>query len=200
MNIRRGFWTTAALLAVSISAGCSNPVPVQSVPAAPASESPAGPTLPTRPVELRLDGIDPCQLLTAEQRARFGLGPGSRGDGTDRLGSTDCVWPNSTLPPYGGPLARLIVKQGAGYYLSSTQPTQVIDISGFAAVQTSGANADPEHSCLVLVDAAAGQTLWTQYSNEVPASPGIINHDSACSKAREGAQAMITTLRAQLRK
>ncbi len=89
--------------------------------------------------------MDPCGLLTAAQRTRFGLGAGSRsqpGDG-DEFGSLDCLWPKSSLAPFGGPLVRLIVKRGAQYYLGSTQAVQVVMIAGFSAVQTSSAYLDP---------------------------------------------------------
>lgn len=54
------------LVACLLAAGCTRAV--EGTPAAP-----SGVLLPPRPREVRLDGVDPCSLLTAEQRAGLGL-------------------------------------------------------------------------------------------------------------------------------
>jgi hypothetical protein len=53
------------LVAALLTAGCTTPA---TGPPATATSAP-----PPRPREVRLDGIDPCSLLTAEQRADLGL-------------------------------------------------------------------------------------------------------------------------------
>ena len=57
---------TALLAAVCTAAGCTTVV-------AGTPSAPAGVLLPPRPREIRLDGVDPCSLLTAEQRAALGI-------------------------------------------------------------------------------------------------------------------------------
>ena len=52
--------------ALMLMAACTTSAPVD--PAAP-----AGVQLPPPPREVRLDGVDPCSLLTAEQRSELGL-------------------------------------------------------------------------------------------------------------------------------
>ena len=49
-----------------LAAGCTTVV-------AGTPSAPTGVLLPPRPREIRLDGVDPCSLLTAEQRAALGL-------------------------------------------------------------------------------------------------------------------------------
>ena len=57
-----------ALLVVAalLTAGCTSAV--EEPPPAP-----TGVVLPPRPREVRLEGVDPCSLLTAEQRAALGF-------------------------------------------------------------------------------------------------------------------------------
>src|SRR5919109_3942694 len=66
-------WIRRALLVgvVLLVGGCTSVVGGQSAPVG-SSES-TGIQLPPRPREVRLDGVDPCSLLTAEQRAELGL-------------------------------------------------------------------------------------------------------------------------------
>jgi hypothetical protein len=103
------------------------------------------------------------------------------------------------VSPYGGPLIRLVLKQGVQGFLGSDQPEQVIDIDGFGAVQTTGSFVSPQRHCLVLVDVAPGQTLWAQYAKSSGELAGM-THDLACAKAREDAQVIVANLRTQLNK
>jgi hypothetical protein len=69
--VRRILLLVAAL---AVAAGCSaTPVPGTPAPAAGPSVETGGLELPPRPREIRLDGVDPCSLLTPEQRAELGL-------------------------------------------------------------------------------------------------------------------------------
>lgn len=186
------------LLAGVLVAGCAGPAATPSPPPAPAS--PSGPTLPPRPAELRLDGVDPCALLTPAQRARFGLdGPGDYGDNTDRFGSVGCLWLRSSAPPYGSPLIRLVTRQDIRDERGSDQPERVIDVDGFPAVQTTGSFGDPERHCLVLVDVAPGQYLWNEYSKTSGPLEGL-NHELACARTRELAGYTLANLRARLKR
>src|ERR1700712_4790011 len=53
-------------VAAALLTGCTTVV--EGTPSAP-----SGVLLPPRPREVRLDGVDPCSLLTPEQRAGLGL-------------------------------------------------------------------------------------------------------------------------------
>jgi hypothetical protein len=59
-------------------AGCTT-ISGQAQPAAPASSAPA------RPREIRIDGVDPCSLLTEQQRAELGLDGRPRFDNSPSL-------------------------------------------------------------------------------------------------------------------
>lgn len=196
----RGTCLLVGVLFGLLAAGCGGPAAAPPVPSSSIPAAPSGPTLPPRPVDLRLDGLDPCKLLTPAQRAEFGLeGPGDYSDNSDRFGSVACLWLRSTAPPYGGPLIRLVVRQDLRDELGSDQPETVIDINGFPAVQTRGSFGDPQRNCLVLVDMAPGQYLWTQYSKNSGPLQGL-NSEVACAKTRQLAGYTLANVRAQLNK
>lgn len=158
------------------------------------SQSDSESRLPTRPTELRLDGVDPCALLTPAQLRQLGVDTGQRGENTDELGSSDCLWRNFPKEPDIGYLARLIVKRGADYALESTEPTQVVTVDGFSAVQTTSPQVDPKDHCLLLVDVAQGESLWVQWRTLSVNYPGM-THERACQQARDAGQLMLENLR-----
>ena len=57
------------IMVLLLLAGCTT-VAGQAQPAAPAPPTPAG---PARPRDVPIDGVDPCTLLTEEQREELGL-------------------------------------------------------------------------------------------------------------------------------
>jgi hypothetical protein len=181
---------TATLAAL---AGCgTDDTPPPAPPAAPDVTT----AMPPRPVELRLDGIKPCELLTASQLSALGIpDKGQNAPNSDLLGSNSCLWAGSSIPPHGSPQVTAVTKQGVDYFRNPED--KVIDIAGMPALEATSADLDPASHCLVLVDVAAGQTLWVQYSPEGPA-PNASTHDIACDRTREVAQAMVSTLRGLL--
>jgi hypothetical protein len=184
--------TAAAVLAgcvLAVLAGCGTDT---SAPAAPADPN-ALPPMPARPVELKLDGIEPCNLLTDVQRSAMGIPDrGERAPNSDLLGSTSCLWSGSVQPPHGSPQVTAVTKQGVEYF-RNPQDT-VIDVAGQPALEATSEDLDPATHCLVLVDVAAGETLWVQYSPEGPAGAGS-THEIACERTRDVAAAMVNTLR-----
>jgi hypothetical protein len=143
-----------------------------------------------------LDGVDPCSVITADQRQDLGLSARTDAEAeSDALGSPDCLWNSATRGSAESYLVRLITKRGTDYYLDNENPVRVIAVSGFSAVETTSPlrPSDQDH-CLVLVDVAAGQTLWTQFDAVASQNPGI-RQEVACAHAREGAEAMVATLR-----
>ena len=163
-------------------------------PSPPASSAPAGASLPPRPVELRLDGVDPCSLLTVAQRAQLGVNGGLSVPSTHvtSLSGDSCTWSNLPETPDNAYLGRTVLGQGAEY-ASGREPLRVVD--GFAATTSGSTGTDPAHYCAVLVDVAPGQSLLAQYGNGRKDYPGM-NHQLACDKAQQLASDMLGTLRA----
>jgi hypothetical protein len=183
----------AAATLVSLAA-CGGPNPSTTIASPAPSTTPAQRGLPPRPAELRLDGIDPCSLLTDEQRAQLGVNPGVFGASSHRtpLSGDDCSWTNLPRSQDNDYLGRIILDQGAEYALG-LEPLR--SVNGFPATTTGSIGTDPAYYCLMLVDVAAGQTLSAQYSNGRHDYPGM-NHQLACDKAQELASMMLSTLRA----
>ncbi|WP_219412950.1 DUF3558 domain-containing protein [Pseudonocardia nigra] len=177
---------TAALLAA-----CSAETPGRAEPA-PAPE-PTGLALPPRPHELPLDGVDPCALLTPDQRASLGL------DG-------DPVPYRSTAPGFAGPACSisgfepravavgLALATGNGIEVLTnsdalTDEITPITIAGFPAILARPKNPD---FCSVDVDVADGQFLDVQFADGGRLPP--IPQDQLCRDAVEVAEQVLTTL------
>jgi uncharacterized protein DUF3558 len=184
---------------VVVVAGCAG-TPVTGTPSpAPSTAAPgAGPArveLPPRPRELPLDGVDPCALLTEEQRAELGL------DGRVRPGTSDA-------PLFTGPDCTIVGYEPRGVGVSLTLATRhgldeliapgsvrdeltATDVVGFPAVV---ARPKQVEFCSVDVDLAEGQFLDVQFSDAARNPP--IPQDQLCRDAVEIAEAAVTTLQA----
>lgn len=183
MSGRLGWVIGLLVVALAVLVGCG-------------SESPTsgGSRLPARPNEVRLDQVDPCALLTPPQVHQLGVGVGRRKENTDELGSAGCLWDNFPEEPDTSYLARLITKRGADYALDSTEPTQVVTIDGFSAVQTKSPQGDPKDHCLLYIDVAAGESLMVKWLTLSRSYPGLTDH-LACDQARDAGRLMVENLR-----
>jgi hypothetical protein len=149
-------------------------------------------------VELRLDNVDPCSLLTDAQRSQLGVAQGTSNGPvySGPLQGPICVWPNLALSPDNGWTGGVVLNHGADYALGR-EPLRSVD--GFAATTTGSTGTDPAFYCLILVDVAPGQALSAAYGNNAHDVPDM-NHQLACANAQKLATAMLTTLRTQLHK
>ena len=146
-------------------------------------------------MELRLDGVDPCTLLTSNQRSALGVGTGQASttrpsDGT--VQGAACLWLSLSQHPAEGYTATAALNQGAEVALSA-EPLRSVD--GFAATTTTSSGSDPRHFCGLLVDVARGQALSATYS-DITQEQTALTRQAACDKAQRLAEAMVTTLRA----
>jgi hypothetical protein len=132
-------------------------------------------------------------LLTPAEKVELGVQEVGREDNSDELGSVACQWANHARPDNRW-LARLIVGRSADYAMRSTTGVQVVQVGGFAAVQTAAPYQDPKANCVLVVDVAQGQSLGVQYLNLAGDYPGI-NHEVACQLDRKAAELMVQNLR-----
>ena len=181
-----------ALLFLGI-AGCagSQVAPPDSASSAPVA--PAHSALGPRPLVLKLDGVDPCSLLSNPQRLQLDTDQGSPGgptvDGSSR-GAT-CVWSSTrSAERWTG---ATILDHGAE---NAGGKGQVRGVNRFSAVVTSPTGTDPRSSCLMLVDVAPGQSLAAAYQNDTPDAPGM-SHQVACGRAQHLATNLLASLWAQ---
>lgn len=181
----------APVLAVLAAVGCSTGEPGPA-PSEQQSAAPEAPPLGPRPAVLRLDKVDPCGLLNVAQRDQFKLSAGLPSEDDDGTGNRVCIWHTDTLTAGRGLLARLEFAHGAEWFRDSANGAEIVQVAGFAAVQTSSYLADPAAQCAVAVDVAPGQSLLVQYEDRE--TPGM-THQAACQLARQLAEPMIGNLR-----
>lgn len=173
------------LVACVLAAGCT----------AATSPGPPAPSSPPRPREVRLDGVDPCSLLTAEQRAGLGL------DGTPQLTEPYAELFGGTVPTCTVTgLKREPIAVGIGMVTSigierwrrgdiaaDTSYTTVADFPAVVAVPQKLTD-----YCSVEVDVAAGQLLDVQFSDGGGEPP--IPQDELCRRAGQVAEQLMTSL------
>ncbi|GAA0926741.1 hypothetical protein GCM10009559_12060 [Pseudonocardia zijingensis] len=176
-----------AALAVMLVSACT----VQGV-AGPAAPEP----LPPRPREVRLDGVDPCSLLTEAQRAELGL------DGRPVFSQAAvALYPGADVPACDirgfEPRAvttgiSLVTTTGIERYTSAElaaelRPTNVQGFPALVAVPTRFTD-----YCTVVVDVAPGQLLDVQFATggRQPSIP----QPQLCRDAEAVADAVMTTL------
>jgi hypothetical protein len=152
--------------------------------------------LPPRPREVRVDGVDPCSLLTAEQRAELGLD----GRPVFDLGPSE-LYRDADVPAcvIGGFTPRAItvgvsIVTSAGISLFSSGELDVdmrpVLVHGFPAV-----TAVPKRFtewCTVVVDVAPGQLLDIQFADGGRMPP--IPQPQLCEDAQTVADAVMETL------
>lgn len=184
----------AAVLGVLL-AGCATPVPGTPSPA-PGSAPPAV-DLPPRPREVRLDGLDPCTLLTGSDRRELGLdqrpvldvAPSALYGGVTQLCSIGGFEPRAIsvgveLSVTGG--IELFFRPGVR---SEIRP---IEVEGFPAVVA--VPVQITDFCTVVLDVAPGQAVDVQFADGGRVPP--IPQDLLCSDAqRVAALVMVNLLR-----
>lgn len=173
------------------AAGCGSPAPPPATP-----PPPARPALPPRPIELRLDDVNPCSLLTNDQKRQFNIASGSpvvQSSGPNQ--GPSCLWRAFGFHPDNGWTSGAVLNHGADQALGAERPRSV---DGFAATTTTAPGSDPDYFCGVMVDVAPGQALHATYSNESHDVPGM-NRKMACDNAMRLAGAMLSTLRTMKR-
>lgn len=191
MRIRSGL-TTAALIALIAATGCSASIGDGSDVASEQAPGPAGaPALPPRPQEVRLDDVDPCSLLTAEQLRRLDVRGGQFRPADDRYGA-NCRWVHSPQEPVEAYLIALDVSSGIETSFDNPGGSAPITVAGFPAIETESPELRlPDTQCIVVVDVAPGQALQVNYdyAGSLP-----MTRERACDRARPAAEMAMRTL------
>jgi hypothetical protein len=187
-------------------AGCTNSR--AGTPEAGSGSSPPSTTVATpsssasRPRPLDLAGVDTCAVLTARQLTVLAVDtpprPGAAGAGSLLAGSPGCTF-GSDGQQYGF-LILASTTMGLPEYLSKAEANpsrQTIAVKGYPAVQEEGGLSAPERgsgACFVDVDVADGQLLGVQFSQIAASQDKRLPIETVCAKAREVAEAAVTTL------
>jgi hypothetical protein len=156
----------------------------------------SGIQLPTRPREVRIDRVDPCSLLTAEQRVILGLDARPVSDSAPSVLYNGGEVPLCTI---GGSRPRAIVvglgvvtTAGIELFTSGKLAAAVgpIQVHGFPAVVAKPTRFT--EYCTVIVDVAPGQLLDVQFRDGGRQPP--IPQDQLCRDAEQVAGVAMGTL------
>lgn len=181
----------AALAAVVLSA-CSDEkgTPTTAPPPPTGTSDSSSTALPPRPAELKLNSVDPCKVLTADQMKQIKVATTESDEGNvvDKKPSPLCHYDNGL--DYGYEVG-LVTHSGISYWRNGgTVESKSAEIAGYAAVEVKFAGTS-NVDCLVAVDVADGQQLTVSYRplkrNE--------NQEQLCEKAGTAASLAIATLK-----
>ena len=191
LRYRRAVRAVLLLVTAVLAAGCTTAVP--------GTPSAAGPApLPPRPREVRLDGVDPCSLLTAEQRNTLGLGSRPSPSrpyvalfrGEVPTCTTYSSSPGAVILGVGAVTTVGVERWNENDLAVQLQPIEVADFPAVVAVPIKS-NA----YCSVEVDAASGQLLDVQVLDGGD-TPRVTQQD-LCKRATRAAQEIMKTLLAR---
>lgn len=159
-------------------------------PAAPTTTTTTSLTLPPRPREIPLDRVNPCTILTRDQRASLSLDTTPSPYTDTELKARACTIRGT----YSGQVARLalVTNEGAELWISdeAQNTAKVIAITGFPALEVRTPGADT--LCNVEVDVAKGEFLDVLFRDGGSATP--IPQDDLCLGAQRVAEAAMTSL------
>ena len=191
MRYRRAVRLAPLLVTAVLAAGCTTVV-------AGTPSAPPGVLLPPRPKEVRLDGVDPCTLLTAEQRRSLGITSRPR---SSRPFVTLFRGEVATCTMRGGPPENVLLVSGA-VTTAGVSRWQEPDISADVRPATiagfPGVVATPRQFtdyCHVEVDVATGQLLDVQLGGG--AAGAVVPQAELCVRAQRAAEQMMATLLAR---
>jgi hypothetical protein len=179
------------LVALVVAVGCTTVVPGEAV-------VPSGVLLPPRPREIRLDGVDPCSLLTPEQRTALGLDSEPRSSnpfvGMYRRDVPTCTvrgpYPETVLLVSGTVTSVGIERWLAGDIAADVRSTTVAGFPAVIAVPRRFSD-----YCDVAVDVAAGQLLDVQFGGGGPRA--LIPQEELCRRALRSAELIMSSLLAR---
>lgn len=163
--------------------------------AAPSATPSAAPTLPPRPREIDLTGLDTCTLLTPQQQRQLGTDrvPTATAD-ADYYGNTTCHYSKFESSPRFSYTVTAVTQDDARVFLTGELDVvaRVVSAAGFPAVENR--RVGDEQNCFVDVSTKDGQYLDVQYAESTGSNDTT---EVACEKARVAAELTMQTLLTQ---
>ena len=170
-----------------------DPPPVSSTTAPPPTVE-----IPPRPADLRLDAVDPCALLTADQLKQLKV---------DRTRSTtsksevfpdakQCVLNVSAQEPFHDYNISAVTTEGIGPWLTGKRnvEAELVSVGGYGAAQYFIPGDGPNSvDCTTTIDVAPGQQLMVSAD---AVSPLTFTQEQLCQMSQEAAGLALATLRA----
>lgn len=187
--------TALLTAAVVVLAGCTAAPDQSSIkstaPPVPTTTAVTPVKLPPRPRAIPLDGVDPCAVLTLDQRTSLSLdNPPSPYVESSFGGAKACTIRSTT----SGNVARLalVLVSGADVWLSENAQVdyKISSIEGFAAITVR--TPDMNDVCTVEVDVAEGQFLDVMFRDG--GNSTAVQQDHLCLGAQRVAEAAMASL------
>lgn len=180
----------AALLTVSACSGdvSGSPNPTQN---SSSSSNTGTAALPKRPSELKLDGVDPCKLLTASQMKEIKVAEARprQMKAVDGQPSPGCSYDNNLQYSYA---IATVTGKGIEFWRSGGNvDTKVVDVTGFGAVQITFLGTE-NVDCAISVDVAEGQQLFMDYT---PTAKEGESQQQMCDNVKKAAGLAVETLK-----
>jgi hypothetical protein len=196
---------TGVVVIMAAIAGCTlvqtgTPTAAGGRPAAPTTTFQVPPngaegiTLPPRPADVPLTGVDPCSLLTAAQQPAFSLTPGVKGL-PDQLAdnSPTCDYRPAAVGSSAEISVAVDTSSGIELWLNPNlaDHIQQVSVGGFPALDITLRPPDLLQGCTTAVSTAAGQMFMVQLGQP---DQGATTTQS-CARTEQVAAAVLTTAR-----
>jgi hypothetical protein len=192
-------WRLGVLLVATLAAGgcgflktenaADTTAPPPPPPPPPTSSAP--PPLPPRPFAAPLDGVDPCKLLTADQRSQLGFDREPLADTEGGFGDAPtCSFRNSGAKV--GARLSLVTAESMNVWTDDTAQVEAtpVVVAGFPGLVIK--TPDLDLSCNVAVDVADGQHLDVLFRDDGAQPPAPL--DQLCRGAQRVADNAVTSL------
>lgn len=163
-------------------------------PTLPTVSGKPAPNLPKRPEDLKLDGVDPCTLLTPPQLDQLKINNDPQGRTSDNTyKSPACAFRVTAAPPRYAYQFVAITKEGISAWLTQNRPVKakVVSVAGFAAIDFSPAGDGGVYDCITTVDVADGQQLLIEVT---PSTRGVFSQEQLCQMSEQAAGLAVATL------
>ncbi|WHT20694.1 DUF3558 domain-containing protein [Crossiella sp. CA-258035] len=156
------------------------------------SSTSTSPATPARPKVLDLNGVRPCELLTKEQQAPFGIDRPIQAGHSDTLNADDCNFINDKEKV--GFVLTAMTKEGVARFAPGqvTGEVRQVAVSGYFAYEVWTPSMPGNEFCTVQVDVADGQVLRSHYSESNRKQP--LGRAELCKRAAQVAEAAVATL------
>lgn len=186
------------VLAGTALAGCTNTTPGQVVssdqPSSPAAPPHTSVAIPPRPQEIKLDGRDPCKLLTKAQVDQIKVNHQRNVTlTTDPFkGSPVCSMDGGDGQVFWHYEIVLVTSEGIGPWLSGKRnvDAKLVDVGGYAAAEYKVLGTTT-FDCSTTVDVADGQQMEVEFR---PITRNAFTQDQMCQKSEQAAGFALQTL------
>lgn len=181
----------AALILISVAACTGTGEKGQASPETTPPTSQSQGKLPKRPAELKVDNVDPCKLLTAQQmdEVRIAKSSPEQSKVIDGAPLPSCYYQNSTKYAY---IVVPATNKGVEYWGAGGNVTaDPTEVAGYGAIEVKFIGVDA-FDCAVSIDVAEGQQLFVSYH---PDRDDKETQEQMCDKAKKVAGLALATLK-----